>query len=123
MQRIGCGDGFVNEQWLAGINAGDLESESMNASSLAAGDVQVDIESKIRTLITTTGLEAGAECLDRSDDLFDAGLTSHASVRLMLALEDAFDVEFPDEMLQREYFSSVSAIVGAINSLLEGSGG
>ena len=36
----------------------------------------------------------------------------------MLSLEDAFDVEFPDEMLQREYFSSVAAIAGAIGTLL-----
>lgn len=93
----------------------------MNASNLAVGGVQGDIESKIRTLITATGLEA--EDLDRDDDLFDAGLTSHASVRLMLALEDAFNVEFPDEMLQREYFVSVSAIAGAINSLLEDGNG
>ena len=80
---------------------------------------QIDFEARVRELIGQTGLSAGATELARDDDLFDAGLTSHASVRLMLALEDAFDVEFPDEMLQREYFSSVAAIAGAIGTLLE----
>ena len=50
-------------------------------------------------------------------DLFRAGMTSHASVSLMLALEDTFDVEFPDAMLKRGVFTSVSSIGDAIGSL------
>ena len=50
-------------------------------------------------------------------DLFRAGMTSHASVSLMLALEDTFDVEFPDAMLKRGVFTSVSSIGNAIGSL------
>lgn len=88
------------------------------AAVAECGHEQMDIETQVRTLIGQTGLDAGAAALGREDDLFDAGLTSHASVRLMLSLEDAFDVEFPDEMLQREYFASVAAIAGAIGTLL-----
>jgi len=47
-------------------------------------------------------------------DLFQAGMTSHASVNVMLALEDSFDVEFPDSMLRRSVFESVNAIADAI---------
>jgi acyl carrier protein len=47
-------------------------------------------------------------------DLFQAGMTSHASVNVMLALEDSFDVEFPDSMLRRSVFESVDAIADAI---------
>jgi len=36
--------------------------------------------------------------IDAQADLYDLGLTSHASVDVMLALEDAFDIEFPDEV-------------------------
>ncbi len=46
-----------------------------------------------------------------------AGMTSHASVNVMLALEDAFDVEFPDHMLKRSVFESVGAIAAAIGEL------
>ena len=46
----------------------------------------------------------------RQADLFQAGMSSHASVNVMLALEDAFDIEFPDNMLKRRVFESVAAI-------------
>ncbi len=60
-------------------------------------------------------LDAGALAPD--DDLYQAGMTSHASVNVMLALEDAFDVEFPDAMLTRSVFESVSAISAALTEL------
>jgi len=47
--------------------------------------------------------------------LYDAGMTSLASVSLMLALEDEFGIEFPDHMLRREVFESVSSIREALN--------
>jgi acyl carrier protein len=50
-------------------------------------------------------------------DLFQAGMTSHASVNVMLALEDAFDLEFPDSMLKRSVFESIDAIAGAISEI------
>ena len=51
-------------------------------------------------------------------DLFEAGMTSHASVNVMLGLESEFDVEFPDSMLKRSVFQSVAAIDGALRQLL-----
>ena len=56
-------------------------------------------------------------------DLFAAGMTSHASVNLMLALEDAFDLEFPDRMLKRSVFESIDAISAAIAELSGGDDG
>ncbi|MBV9309308.1 MAG: acyl carrier protein [Solirubrobacterales bacterium] len=53
-------------------------------------------------------------------DLYQAGMTSHASVNVMLALEDAFDVEFPDRMLKRSVFESVSSIRAALEELQAG---
>ena len=50
-------------------------------------------------------------------DLFRAGMSSHASVNVMLALEDAFDIEFPDSMLKRSVFESVAGIDAAIQEL------
>jgi acyl carrier protein len=44
-------------------------------------------------------------------------MTSHASVNVMLALEDHFDIEFPDRMLKRSVFESISAIESALNEL------
>ncbi len=62
-------------------------------------------------------LPVDVDTLSDDADLFVAGMTSHASVNLMLALEDAFDVEFPDRMLTRSVFESVSAIAAAIDEI------
>ena len=59
------------------------------------------------------------DSLPDDGDLFQAGLTSHASINLMLALESAFDVEFPDEMLRRSTFGTIASISEAVDSLLE----
>jgi len=62
-------------------------------------------------------LPVNAASLDEHADLFQAGMSSHASVNVMLALEDVFDVEFPDAMLRRSVFESITAIAGAISEL------
>jgi acyl carrier protein len=63
------------------------------------------------------GIPVDVDTLDDDADLFAAGMTSHASVNVMLALEDAFDLEFPDRMLTRGVFATVSAIAAAITEL------
>lgn len=55
-------------------------------------------------------------------DLYLAGMTSHASVSLMLALENQFNVEFPDRMLRRQSFESVAAIRRCLAELLVSDG-
>ena len=61
--------------------------------------------------------------LSDDDDLFRLGMTSHASVSVMLALEDAFGVEFPEHMLRKSTFESISSIRRAITELLETTSG
>jgi acyl carrier protein len=77
-----------------------------------------DRHSEIRRVIGDhAGLAVGLDTLGDDTDLFGAGMTSHASVNVMLALEDAFDLEFPDRMLRRSVFESVDAIAAAIAEL------
>ena len=61
--------------------------------------------------------------LSDDSDLYEAGMTSHASVNVMLALEGAFDVEFPDRMLRRGVFGSIAAIRAALLELGEPTAG
>jgi acyl carrier protein len=56
--------------------------------------------------------------LTDASDLYQAGLTSLTTVNLMLALEDHFDVEFPDRMLGRKTFESIETLSEAIEELL-----
>jgi acyl carrier protein len=75
----------------------------------------------IREVIRESGLlPVDIAGLADTADLFAAGLTSHATVNLMLSLEEKFDIEFPDRMLQRRTFESVEAIATAIAELLDG---
>jgi acyl carrier protein len=51
------------------------------------------------------------------DDLYAAGMTSHASVTVMLACEDEWDIEFPQQMLKKSTFASVDSIAAALAEL------
>lgn len=74
---------------------------------------------RIRTVLSEHGrLNVDVASLGDESDLYQAGMTSHASVNVMLALEGEFDIEFPDHMLKRSSFESIAAIDGAIQELL-----
>lgn len=75
---------------------------------------------EIRQIITQHGrLPVDVQTLSDDADLYEAGMTSHASVNLMLGLEDHFDIEFPDRMLKRSVFESINAIAAALSELRE----
>jgi acyl carrier protein len=77
-----------------------------------------NVRERIREVIRNHGhLPVDVSTLGDEADLFQAGMTSHASVNLMLGLEAAFDVEFPDAMLKRSVFQSVAAISAALGEL------
>jgi acyl carrier protein len=73
---------------------------------------------KVREIVSKHGrLAIPITQIGDEDDLHEAGLTSLATVGLMLALEEAFDIEFPDSMLSRKTFSSVAALTAAVDEL------
>jgi acyl carrier protein len=77
-----------------------------------------ELTAKIRAILKDHArLTKPVETLGDGADLYQAGMTSHSSVNVMLALEGAFDVEFPDQMLKRSVFESVSAMRAAIATL------
>jgi len=73
------------------------------------------MEERIRTMVAIHGRLAVpiAELSDFAD-LYDAGLSSHASVNLMLGLETEFNTTFPERLLCRTTFESVAAIRDAL---------
>ncbi|TYC49283.1 acyl carrier protein [Rhodobacterales bacterium] len=74
----------------------------------------------IRELLAKHGnLPVAADALKDDADLYDAGLSSFASVQVMLALEEEFDIEFPEHLLNRKSFSSIQAIEAALNEILK----
>lgn len=80
-----------------------------------------DTAARIRQILKEHGrLSADATTLAEDADLYQAGMTSHASVNVMLALEGEFEVEFPDQMLRRDVFESIAAIDSAVSQLAGG---
>lgn len=77
----------------------------------------VEVEA-IREIVAQHGrLAVDVAQLAKESDLYAAGLTSLATVGIMLALEDRFDIEFPESMLSRKTFKSIYSIAEAVTNL------
>ena len=84
------------------------------------GDDASETIATIRDVLRRSArLPIDVDSLADEADLFEAGMSSHGSVTVMLALEDAFDVEFPDAMLKHSVLESVTTIALAIGELEE----
>jgi acyl carrier protein len=77
-----------------------------------------DLSSRIRRILAEFGcLEVPSTDLTDQADLYAAGMTSHAGVNVLVALESELDCEFPDSMLKRGVFGSIASIREAIEKL------
>lgn len=82
----------------------------MEAGEQAASEVS----DAIRTIvIENTGLEL-ADGFSDTDDLFAAGLQSLHCVRVLLAVEDDFDIEIPQDKIDRALFSTINNLAAAV---------
>jgi acyl carrier protein len=76
------------------------------------------MKDQIRQVIKQHGdLSVDVDGLADDADLYQAGMTSHASVNVMIALEDTFEIEFPDSQLTRSVFQSVDSIAAALTEI------
>ena len=77
-----------------------------------------EILETVRSIVAVHGrLTGDAAELTGPDSLYAAGMTSHASVNVMLGVEDEFDLEFPEELLTKETFESLGSITAAVERL------
>jgi acyl carrier protein len=75
-------------------------------------------QTQIRDILAENGrLAVPVGSLDENADLFAAGLDSLAIVNVLMRLEEEFDIELPDEMLQRKSFSTIATIDFVVTSL------
>jgi len=90
------------------------------AENMAAGDGNRVVIDRVRELLRAHGrLAVPVDKLNDDSDLFAVGLTSLATVNLMLAVEEAFDIEFPDGALSRRTFESIGALSGVVVRIAE----
>ncbi len=73
----------------------------------------------VRAILQKQGrLTVPVDQLDDRADLHLAGLDSMAMVNVMLALEQALDIEFPEELMTRRVFSTVGSIDSVLRQLV-----
>src|SRR6185295_14040250 len=94
---------------------GHVFCEDHDAAWGYAGGAMKD---KVRSVLRQHArLGTDIDKLGDEGDLYEAGMTSHASVNVMLALEGEFDIEFPDHMLKRNVFNTIASIHAALDEL------
>ena len=76
------------------------------------------VNSQIRAILGEHAkLSTDISSVGDGDDLYAAGMTSHASVTVMLGLEDEWDIEFPQQMLKKSTFATIDSITEALAEL------
>ena len=80
----------------------------------------MNVAQDLRAIVAEHGrLAVEIGTLTEEADLYAAGMTSHASVNLMLAIEDKFEIEFPERVLKRKSFESLLAIRLCVEELVK----
>lgn len=73
------------------------------------------MEERLRTILGEVGgLNVPIGQVGGDEDLFGVGLTSLATVSLLIAIEEEFGIEVPDALLKRETFRSIDVLLGVI---------
>jgi acyl carrier protein len=80
--------------------------------------VSVD-SSEIRALVVAQAhLPLSSDSISDTTDLNGAGLNSVTRMNVIIAIEDHYSIQFPDEMLTKETFRNIQSISNAVKSLL-----
>lgn len=88
------------------------QDTTTTATSVALADPTT--EQAVRRALADHGrLTVDAADVAAIADLYALGLTSHATVNVMLAVENDLDVEFPDHLLHRSTFATIESIAEA----------
>ncbi|WKD57216.1 Aminoacyl carrier protein [Corynebacterium capitovis DSM 44611] len=78
-----------------------------------------DILTEIRSALDeATRGSIDASTVDAETDLIARGMSSHQIVQWMLGIEEALDIEFEDEQLNRDTFRTIDSVYKAVDTLL-----
>lgn len=78
----------------------------------------MDVTEIRNIVIGEARLPIDAQQISDSTDLDDVGLTSLGRMNVILALEDRYQITFPEEMMTRNNFSSISAVSKTVDAVL-----
>lgn len=77
-----------------------------------------EIPGKLQDILRSHLPYADSGALAESDELASLGLDSMGMVRLLAALEDGYDVELPDDILNEETFATVGSLWRTLSVLV-----
>ncbi|HKT95369.1 MAG TPA: acyl carrier protein [Paraburkholderia sp.] len=76
------------------------------------------MKAALRSIISETAcLDVPVATLSDTDSLYDAGLSSLGTIRVMLAIEEALDIEIPAELITFDLFQSIESLASMLVSL------
>lgn len=77
------------------------------------------MKAALRSILSENAcLHVPVETLTDSDSLYDAGLSSLGTVRVMLAVEDAFGIEIPGELISFDLFLCIDSLASSLAPLM-----
>ncbi len=82
------------------------------------GDTRLDTYTRILGLIGGSMPTLEPSSLNEHSDLYALGMDSTAAISLMLSIEEAFCITFPDSLLDDAIFRTPGSLAVAVNSLL-----
>lgn len=89
----------------------------MNVPSASQGPLKgaAEIDKELRDILARHAkLCAPAQQIEGDADLFVAGLDSNSVISVMLAIEESFDIEIPEERLTRASFASITRLTALV---------
>lgn len=78
----------------------------------------VEVPLKLQDILRAHLPYADSGELSATDELAGLGLDSMGMVRLLAALEDGYDVELPDDILNEETFDTVGSLWRTLSALV-----
>lgn len=69
-------------------------------------EIRVNVQDDFRTILSRI-IPAHLAQADDKADLFEHGLTSFMATQVLMGLEEAYDITFPDELMRRDTFSTI----------------
>jgi len=77
------------------------------------------LKAALRSILSESAcLHVPVETLADNDSLYDAGLSSLGTVRVMLAVEDAFGIEIPGELITFDLFRCIDSLATSLAPLM-----
>ena len=108
-------DAVVESTWR---RSGTPPGDRPRAKGTAVSDTDTEIPSRFLETLRPHLPYAGGGDLTAADDLAALGLDSMGVVRLLVDLEENYELDLPDELLTEETFSTVGSLWATLSRLV-----